>query len=184
VDLDSEQIRAHLQRLELKEGIAKYLEFVSDMIAAYCVGPAFGWCNIRLCTNLASNLFEEIDSHPADNARTAAISLMLNKIDPQYDTADLLARWQELVALAREGQPQGYDLTYPQDLLIALVDFIATACASLGLRSWRTASTPGTIHVGMLLNDAWDAFHASPETFDQFEVERVAGLREDLGLGK
>jgi len=25
-----------------------YLEFASDMLAAYCVGPAFGWGNLRL----------------------------------------------------------------------------------------------------------------------------------------
>jgi hypothetical protein len=159
------------------------LEFASDMIATYCVGPAFGWCDVRLCTNLASNLFEGADSHPADDARTTAISFMLNKIGRQQDATALLARWAELIALAKETKPQGYDLAYPRDLLVDLVEFIATACASLGLRCWPTASTPGTIHVGTLLNNAWDVFRASPETFDQFEAVRLRELREELGLG-
>ena len=160
-----------------------YLEFASDMIATYCVGPAFGWCNVRLCTNLASNLFEGVDTHPADDARTSAIALMLNKIGRQQDGAALVTRWGELVDLAKETRPQGFELAYPQDLLADLVDFVAAACASLGLRSWHSASDHGIIHVGTLLNTAWDAFHTSPETFDQFEVDRIRELREELGLG-
>lgn len=60
------------------------LEFAADMIAAYLVGPAFGWSNIRLCINLSNDIFasdpEEHHTHPADDTRNEAICLMLEKI--------------------------------------------------------------------------------------------------------
>src|SRR5262249_3303874 len=54
-----------------------YSEFAADMLAAYWAGPAFGWSNLRLCTNLGVELFEGADSHPADAARHAGVQAML-----------------------------------------------------------------------------------------------------------
>lgn len=45
------------------------LEFACDMFAAFCAGPAYGWCNVRLCTNLSENVVAGSHSHPADAAR-------------------------------------------------------------------------------------------------------------------
>lgn len=33
-----------------------FLEFASDMVAAYCAGPAYGSSNVRLCMNLSADL--------------------------------------------------------------------------------------------------------------------------------
>ena len=34
-----------------------YEEFASDMLATFWVGAAFGWCNLRLCTNRSAESF-------------------------------------------------------------------------------------------------------------------------------
>lgn len=112
------------------------LEFGADLIATYMVGPPFGWCNIRTSTNFGGELFRGNDSHPADDARAAAIGLMLQRIGESVAAAEIRNRWSELVALSGETQPARYETAYPQELLQELCDFVFTICSDLGLRPW------------------------------------------------
>ncbi len=88
---------------------AWFLEFGADLIATYLVGPAFGWCNIRTSTNIGGELFQGSDTHPADDARSMAIGLMLHKLGERQAAGEIRARWLELVALSSESEPPRYD---------------------------------------------------------------------------
>jgi hypothetical protein len=160
-----------------------FLEFASDIIAVYCVGPAFGWCNVRLCTNLASDLFEGSDSHPADDARMTAIAIALETLGFSETAKRIAVRWSELVSLSSQRRPQEYDLAYPSQLLQKIVEFTIEKCREIGLQHWHNGNaSEGSIHIGSLLNAAWDDFHASPDSFTRFEKQQIFNLKTEFGL--
>jgi hypothetical protein len=159
-----------------------YLEFASDMLATYCVGPAFGWANLRLCTNLSVELFVGADTHPADDARTTAIGLTLNRVGCVAEAQAISARWAELLSLSGQQMPQEHALAYPDKLLESLADFVHDAAKQLGLVSWSGGQSGAPTHVGALLNEAWRAFHLHPDTFAEYENREYGALRTDLGV--
>jgi hypothetical protein len=158
------------------------LEFASDMVAAYCAGPAYGWSNVRLCTNLSADIFENASSHPADHARTVAIGVMLDRIGCQKHSAAIDAKWQELLATSGHVQPQEFELAYPRGLLKELATFLADQCTQIGLVMYRDDPPPNEPNVIKLLNDAWGEFFREPENFSQWERKQVEGLHAALGL--
>ena len=159
--------------------MAWFLEFGADLIATYMVGPAFGWCNIRTSTNLGGELFHGNDSHPADDARSAAIGLMLQRIGESQATAEIRSRWFELVALSGESPPPRYDTAYPQELLQELCDLVFTICHDLGLRPWSVANS-ATSQVGTALHEAWTEFRMHPDSFGGYERQTLAQLVGNL----
>lgn len=52
-------------------------EFVSDMVATYLVGPAFGWQHVRLATSSGRSPFKPalgaVAEHPADDSRLRGV---------------------------------------------------------------------------------------------------------------
>jgi len=159
-----------------------YSEFAADMLAAYWAGPAFGWSNLRLCTNLGVELFEGADSHPADAARHAGVQAMLREAGHGGPAAQIDVRWAELMALTGQQPPAEYDLTYPPELLEQLAAFLCTTARDMGLTTWCSPAARSAPHVTTLLNAAWDNFHACPDGFADFERRELAGLRQELGL--
>lgn len=151
------------------------LEFGSDLIATYLVGPAFGWCNIRTSTNLGGEVFRGSESHPADDARARAIGLMLDRIGCCAECAAIKQRWDELVKLSNESPHERYELAYPPDLLEQLADFFHTACAKLGMRQYAHGeSNPAPVTAA--INDAWSHFRQNPGTFGEYEQEALVTL--------
>jgi hypothetical protein len=156
------------------------LEFGSDLIATYLVGPAFGWCNIRTSTNLGGELFAGSDSHPADDARASAVGMMLEEIGCGAEARAIRQRWCELVALSTDAPPPRYELAYPAELLRELAESFHAECGNLGMRAFhpeRTDAAPVTAAV----NDAWREFREHPDTFGQYEESRLKSLIERLG---
>jgi hypothetical protein len=159
-----------------------YSEFAADMLAAYWAGPAFGWSNLRLCTNLGVELFEGADSHPADAARHAGVQAMLLEAGHGGPAAQIDVRWAELVTLAGQQPPVEYDLTYPPELLDQVATFLHTTARDMGLAAWCGPVAGTGPHVTTLLNAAWDNFHSCPDAFAEYERREFAGLRQALGL--
>jgi hypothetical protein len=151
-----------------------FLEFGADLIATYLVGPAFGWCNIRTSTNIGGELFRGNESHPADDARSTAMGLMLDRMGESASAGEIRSRWTELVALSGESQPPRYDTAYPPLLLQELCDLVFTVCRDLGLSSWTAGSASS--QVGPALHDAWTEFRTRPETFAGYERQTLAQL--------
>lgn len=155
------------------------LEFGSDLIATYMVGPAFGWCNIRTSTNLGGELFSGSESHPADDARARAIGLMLQRIGCDQPCEAIKQRWDELVALSNESPPDRYDLAYPGELLNELAEFFHTACASSGLRQYSETAKEAA-PVTSAVNEAWRKLQEDPDAFGDYERSTLAQLLEQL----
>jgi hypothetical protein len=160
-----------------------YDEFAADMLATYWAGPAYGWCNLRLCTNQSVELFVGADIHPADDARHAGVRAMLTHTGHQAAAASIDDRWRELISLSGQVPPAEYDLTYP----VALMDVVATAvftfARDVGLVPWSGGLTGPDLHIGTLLNGAWDGFFSDPTAFSAFEKQQIASIRTRLSPG-
>lgn len=158
-------------------------EFAADMLAAYWAGPAFGWCNLRLCTNQSVELFLGADIHPADDARHAAVQAMLFKTGNQAEASRIDSRWHELVALSGQSAPSEYQLTYSKELIDEMAATVHEAANVMGMKAWDGKAGESGLHIGTLLNTAWATFFAAPATFAAFEKQQVEKVRSDLAGG-
>jgi hypothetical protein len=160
-----------------------YEEFAADMFATFWAGPAFGWCNLRLCTNQSVELFLGADVHPADDARHAGIQGMLLQTGNDAQAARIDARWQELIRLSGQSPPPEYELTYPKVLMEQIAAAISAAAAGIGMTPWSGSPATPDFHIGALLNNAWDSFLSEPAKFAAFEKQQIEAIRARLSQG-
>src|SRR5262249_8597315 len=143
-------------------------------------GRASGGCTLRLGKNQGAELLGGADIPPGDAARHAGVRAMLTQTGHQAAAASIDARWRELVSLSGQAPPAEYDLTYP----VALMDLIATAvftfARDVGLVPWSGGSSAPDLHIGTLLNGAWDGFFSDPAAFAAFEKQQIAAIRSRL----
>jgi hypothetical protein len=151
------------------------LEFGSDLIATFLVGPAFGWCNIRTATNLGGELFVGNDSHPADDARATAIGMMLTEIGFDESREQIQSRWNELITLADESAPHRYELAYPGGLLRDLTEFYLEECQSIGLQAFNS-SERSRMAVASAIDECWSEFRNKPQSYGEFERKKLETL--------
>jgi hypothetical protein len=157
-----------------------YEEFAADMFAAFWAGPAFGWCNLRLCTNQSVELFHATDIHPADDARHAGVQAMLLLTGNDDAATRIDTRWKELVALSGQPPPAEYDLTYPKELMDQIAAAVFTIARDMSMTPWSANSTVPDFHIGSLLNSAWDSFFSEPATFAASEKKQIDMVRAQL----
>ena len=157
------------------------IEFGADMVAAYCAGPAYGWANVRLCSNVSADLFTGASTHPADAARASGIDVVLRRIGCTKDAAEIEVEWKELLGLTAQAKPQGFDLAYPQPLLDKLADSVVKACTSVGLKPYAQKAGGG-IDVTFTLNEAWKEFRAKADSYSAWEHKAVAQLKAAFKL--
>ncbi len=150
------------------------------MLATFWAGPAFGWCNLRLCTNQSVELFVCADVHPADDARHAGVRAMLGQTGNQAASAAIDARWRELVSLSGQAAPAEYDLTYPPELMEQVATAVFTFARDMGMTAWSGGTAHADFHVGALLNGAWEAFFGDPGGFAAFEKRQIEPIRTRL----
>ncbi|MFB0545999.1 MAG: hypothetical protein ACETWB_03745, partial [Anaerolineae bacterium] len=162
-------------------------EYTGDMVAAYWVGPAYGWAHLRLCTSsLTDEMFrpgpdDAPSTHPSDESRYRAIMTVLHPTRRGEDTKELEERWRDYVALTGHTPPVDYDLCYSQLLFDALADRVVRGCKDLGLRSFtEQPESEGEVNIPPLLNAAWQQFGAQPETYPLWEQEEMRKLKEWL----
>lgn len=158
-------------------------EFASDMIATYLVGPAYAWTNMSLCSKMSPNIFSPGDetSHPADESRMRAIFAMLRVTRVQDAVEKIDQRWKRYIALTGNLEPPDYHLSYPDSLLTNLANYIYQACIGASLRMFTDQKqSSGSINIPLLLNEAWDVFLTSPESYSQWEANCVNDLRAAL----
>jgi hypothetical protein len=159
------------------------IEFVADLIAAYLAGPAYGWANVRLCVNQSDSTFVANDTHPADEARTTAIEVMLEKIGLGSEGAAIRSYWNEFISLSGNTKHQEFDIEFPKSLLIDVRDIVHEELQKTGLKSVRDqAATAGGVLVSSLLNDAWMEFNQSAGSYAAWEGQQIATLKTALGL--
>lgn len=157
-------------------------EFVADSIATYLLGPAYGWANIRLCINISKNIFESIETHPADDARTRLIELVLNSMGHNTESALIREAWDELVQLDQKPRPEQLDVDFPTNLLAKLADFTIAGCRSLGLQPYEPPNVFPQFHVASLLNQAWTQFTNNPSHYASWEASQIIKLKLEFGV--
>lgn len=157
------------------------IEFGADMVAAYCAGPAYGWANVRLCSNASADLFAGASTHPADAARAIAIDVVLRRIGCTSEATEIESEWKELLGLTAQAKPQGFDLAYPLPLLDKLAASVVAACKSVGLKA-DSQKPNGGIDVTFTLNEAWRQFRAKADGFSAWERQAIARLKTALKL--
>src|SRR5262249_13578137 len=115
-------------------------EFVSELVATYLVGPAFGWQHVRLCSGRRQMAYQpalgQSAEHPADEARLGAILAVLNRLGAAAAGQRILALWRAYLATTGQARPAEYDVCYPQHLIEALADQVVRGCRARGVRGY------------------------------------------------
>lgn len=159
------------------------IEFVADLIAAYLSGPAYGWANVRLCVNQSDSTFVASDTHPADEARTAAIEVMLEKLGLSAEASAIRHYWNEFLALSESKRPPEFDIEFPRKLLVEICDLVHDELRQTGLKSIKDQSSPApALCVSAVLNEAWTIFNQSPAAFAAWETQQISQVKAALGL--
>ena len=142
------------------------LEFCCDMIAAYCAGPAFGWCNWRLCSSRGLDSVEVYGgnpTHPADLARAQAVDVVLHQTGCGDESRAVLRDLDHLIEVSPSEPLEGFELVYPMALIEGIAKTVINYCERSPLRGFirgtRRSGPTQDIH------DAWIAFREAPDQF-------------------
>jgi hypothetical protein len=160
-------------------------EFVSDMIATYLVGPAFGWQHVRLCAGRSQDAYHpalgETAEHPANEARLRGVLAALELMGWQEVGARIGALWQDYLDVSGETRPADYAVCYPQTLIASLAQRTVGGCRALGLRGFGPDLDPlKTGDIPALLDEAWKRFLIAPECYADWERRQLGILEQDL----
>ena len=156
------------------------LEFVSDMVATYLVGPSFGWQHMRLCASLSVQsvyypALGETAVHPADDARLFGILAVLEEMNAGAAATRINGLWTEYLAVAGEMQPPEYEVCYPSTLIRSLARQVVAGCQRLGIDGFNaSAQAPNTISA--LLNEAWERFLVDAQAYIGWEAQQLQSL--------
>jgi len=142
------------------------VEFCCDMIAAYCAGPAYGWCNLRICTNQgldAASVYGGNPTHPADWARAQAVDVVLQRTGWREASRAILQDLDALIRVSGSEPVEGFELTYPVPLIEAVADAVIDYCEQSPLKGFveGKSRTGPTQHI----HDAWNEFLETPTKF-------------------
>src|SRR5439155_1841239 len=79
-------------------------EFICDMIAAYLIGPAFGWQHIRLCAGGSRSAyhpgFGEAAEHPADEARLRGVRAVIRRLGAEVEGQEMQRLWADYLRVS------------------------------------------------------------------------------------
>ena len=133
--------------------------------------------------NQSDSTFVANDTHPADEARTTAIEVMLEKLGLGAEGVAIRSKWNEFLALSGSTKHQEFDIEFPRVLLVEVRDIVHEELQKGGLKSVRDqAAAPGGVLVSSLLNDAWTMFNQSAASYATWEGRQISNLRTALGL--
>jgi hypothetical protein len=150
-------------------------ELMCDLFATYLVGPAFGWQMLRAACVLGAEDLHAVQpgaTHPADDARLRATSMMLRRLGHDSEADEIELEWDGLVGVLGRAPRADYLLAYPDALLSALAERVEVGCGTLGLTSYAPA--PGTCHVASVINEAWQQMRHEPASYPAWEVNALA----------
>lgn len=163
------------------------IEFIADMIATYLIGEAYAWQNLRLCSRTSDTVFVpalgQQGTHPADDARMKAITLMLEEIGEGNAAQAVRQKWQVYITALGDApvSPGDYALCYPDVLMMFLVQKVRVACEQLGLRkaSERNA-VQEPLALASLIHEAWVQFLTDSVAYVSWEQQRMRDLQQFL----
>lgn len=162
-------------------------EFVSDMVATYVTGPAFGWQHIRLFAGSVQAAyfpsFGEDAEHPSDEARLRAILAVLNQVGANEASMRIRNQWDYYLSLNPDPAPIDYQVCYPQTLIESLARKTVSGCQALGLRQFHADMDPGAKRdLVLMMNHAWERFLTEPVSYIGWETQELQALWRELGF--
>ncbi len=160
-------------------------EFLSDMVATYLVGPAFGWQHLRLCAGRSRDAYrpalgDERSTHPADEARLRGVVAVLRRMGASEPARQVTAVWDRYLAVSGESRPTEYDVCYPQALIESLARRTVDGCRALGVRGFDQVNDPPR-DIPSLLGEAWTRFLNDPVGYGDWERVQLDDLSHEFG---
>lgn len=162
-------------------------EFVSDLIATYLTGPAYGWAYIKLCNRFSIDVYDpgKLDKlyseHPADEARMRSILEMLDLL--KIDTSNIREHWKEYIQKYCGNPPQEYEYCYPDSLLKSLTNNVIKGCRDIGLKCFLDHSDEDIDdNLILLINQSMEKFLKDPEGYHDWETEKISKIDEKISI--
>lgn len=153
------------------------VEFFCDLFAVFTVGPAFAWSHLHLTLKRGTDPFGIPryipSSHPADDARMRAILHGLTLIGFSSSADDILRKWQSSVCSLGYPLPAEYNLCFPEELIMTIVQLALDGTRALSVEIYRQENRSS---VACTLNDAWSAFWIDSSKFVAAEKTLVSSL--------
>jgi hypothetical protein len=159
-------------------------EFISDMIATYMTGPAYGWQHLRLCVGMSRDIyspgFHSTAIHPSDEARTRGIFAMFVVL--KIDEKKIKEKWDHYKSVSGNAEPQEYRLCYPDNLIESLAKYTYKACQEIQLKSYtqKSSSSVEKSSIVFILNNAWAYFLNDPDNYRDKELILMGEIRKLL----
>jgi hypothetical protein len=152
----------------------------------------------------------EAGGHPADEARLRGIIAVLERMGLTGKAQEVKALWDSYLMVNAQVPTTDYDACYPQHLIDSLADRVIAGCRAIGLHSFNdhdtvpasstggdatSADQDGTglggsvahpaelANLPRLLNEAWEVFLATPDTYHDWEHRQLASLWQRLTTG-
>ena len=108
-------------------------ELVCDLIAAYCVGQAYAWVNLKVCQSSfpGNSIYYFSDSHPADAYRMDVIFAMMRHLGLNYE--NIRKAWSEYAAIFQGDKFFFYEHFFPSKLTAKIAGHVYEICNDIGL---------------------------------------------------
>ncbi|MBI4640913.1 MAG: hypothetical protein HY731_09475 [Candidatus Tectomicrobia bacterium] len=149
-------------------------EVVCDAMAAYCVGQAYGWTNLKLCQSyppdLSYDIYHYSDTHPPDAYRMDVILAMLKHLG--IEAKGLKSTWDDYVKTFRRTKPALYGQHFPKDLVDRLIPHVFETCQDIGLIPCTERLNEESTIISKL-DTAWNLFLRDPHGLREIEDESL-----------
>jgi len=159
-------------------------EFTCDLVGTYMTGAAYAWTNLKLLTigHGSTQIYEYLDTHPADEARMRIIILMLEKLGLVKEKNAVESAWALFLKDTHPYKPSDYDLLFPQQLLKEMVHEFYEFYQNADLVSYPELQHAGDNSIAGMLNKAWMVAQSDPMDYFSFETTAIKSLRRAFGV--
>ncbi|MBV6419566.1 MAG: hypothetical protein DAHOPDDO_00789 [Ignavibacteriaceae bacterium] len=161
-------------------------EFFSDCVATILCGPAYAWTWLHTTAKISANPIFYDDqitlSHPSDEARFRICKYCLEEGSFIEDIKRLDKQWSKLFQIEGRTLDSVYQQAYPDSLMRQLAKEIIKAMKSdnFNVISQDTLENDHTLKIVRALNEGWNVFWNSPNTFFEHENQIIKEIEKNL----
>ncbi len=161
-------------------------EFFSDCVATILCGPAYAWTWLHTTAKISANPIYYDDqitlSHPSDEARFRICKYCLEKQGFTEEIKHLDEQWSHLFQIEGRTLDSVYQQAYPDSLMSRLAKEIFKALKSdnFNVISQDSLKNDNRLKIVRALNEGWEVFWNSPNTFFEQEIQIIKEIRNNL----
>jgi len=151
-------------------------EFFCDLFGVFSAGPAYAWAHLHLHAERGRDAFQlprRLSSHPADAPRMTVMLDALTLLKQESSAAEIEQKWIKLLGIAGKSEPADFQRYYPKSVLRKCVEEAYDGFVGMGCKPWPGS---GSDTVRKTLNEAWNRFWSTPESFAAWEKETTEKL--------